>query len=108
MYRLTVLYPPTDDPGHFRQHYVSVHLPLAAQLPGLQAMSYSLDLFTLDGADSFAAIWHGDFDSNEAMTAALTSSQGRATVADLPNFAPVGAQIIHYAPGPSSLRGVRS
>lgn len=98
MYRLTVLYPHPADPEHFKQYYVSTHLPLAAQLPGLRAMRYSFDVAAMGGESPYFAIFEGDFDSAEAMAAAMSSEQGRAVAADVPNYATGGAQILHYAP----------
>lgn len=98
MYRLTVLYPPPTDPGHFRTYYVSNHLPLAAKLPGLQSMCYSLDISAVDGSSPYFAIWEGEFASAQEMGAAMASDVGQALVADVPNYATGGAQIVHYAP----------
>ncbi|MFF5990733.1 EthD family reductase [Prauserella flavalba] len=99
MYRLTVLYPPPADPDHFREYYVNTHLPLAAKLPGLRAMRYSLDVRAAGGGDSpYFAIFEGDFDSQDAMIAALSSDEGKAVNADVANYATGGAQVIHYAP----------
>lgn len=96
MYRLTVLYPPPADADHFRSYYLSTHLPLTAKLPGLQSMRYSLDVAAVDGASPYFAIWEAEFDSVEAMGAAIASPQGQAVVADVANYATGGAQIIHY------------
>ncbi|MFD4194829.1 EthD family reductase [Amycolatopsis thermoflava] len=98
MYRLTVLYPPPADPEHFKQYYVSTHLPLAARLPGLRAMRYSFDVAAMGGESPYFAIWEGEFDSAEAMAAAMASEQGQAVAGDVPNYATGGAQILHYAP----------
>lgn len=97
MYRLTVLYPPPADPERFRSHYLSTHLPLAAKLPGLRAMRYSLEVSAVEGDSPYFAVWEGEFDSAADMAAALSSEEGRAVVADVPNYATGGAQIIHYA-----------
>lgn len=95
MHRLTVLYPNPVDPQHFREYYESKHLPLARQLPGLREMSYSLDAAVLAGETEYFAVWDGDFDSLDAMLAALDSTIGRQLVADVPNYATGGAQILH-------------
>ncbi|MBK1782972.1 EthD family reductase [Prauserella cavernicola] len=98
MYRLTVLYPPPTDPEHFREYYVNTHLPLAATLPGLRAMRYSLDVSAPGGQSPYFAVFEGDFDSYDAMVAALSSEQGQAVNADVPNYATGGVHMIHYAP----------
>ena len=97
MYRLTVLYPPPTDPDQFNEYYESIHLPLAAKLPGLQSMQYSLNVGAVGGDSPYYAIWEAEFDSVEAMDAAIASPEGQAVVADVPNYATGGAQIIHYA-----------
>ncbi|GAB3582738.1 EthD family reductase [Amycolatopsis endophytica] len=98
MYRLTVLYPPPADPEHFKQYYVNTHLPLAARLPGLRAWRYSFDVSAMAGESPYFAIFEAEFDSAEAMAAAMSSDQGRAVAADVPNYATGGAQILHHAP----------
>jgi uncharacterized protein (TIGR02118 family) len=98
MYRLTVLYGQPTDPAAFRSYYEVVHLPMAAKLPGLQTMRHSLDVAAAEGASAYFAIWEGEFDSVEAMGAAIGSEEGQALIADLPNYASGGAEIIHYAP----------
>ena len=98
MYRLTVLYPPPTDPEHFKQYYVSTHLPLAAKLPGLRTMRYSFDVAAVSGPSPYFAIWEGEFDSADAMATALSSEEGQAVAADVPNYATGGAQLLHYAP----------
>ncbi|WP_071288199.1 EthD family reductase [Mycolicibacterium llatzerense] len=98
MYRLTVLYPPPRDPVHFREYYLSTHVPLAVKLPGLQSSWYTLDVAAVEGESPVFAIWEGEFESVEAMVAAIGSPEGQAVVADVPNYATGGAQIIHYAP----------
>jgi hypothetical protein len=43
MHKLEVLYPKPADPDHFRDYYVTNHLPLVARMPGLLAWRYSFD-----------------------------------------------------------------
>ncbi|MDQ7809346.1 EthD family reductase [Amycolatopsis sp. A133] len=96
MHRLTVLYPPPADKDHFRDYYVGTHLPLAAKLPGLVQWQYSLDVAGLGGESRYFAVFHADFESAEAMAAALASEAGKAVAADVPNYATGGAERIHY------------
>jgi hypothetical protein len=44
MHKLMVLYPEPADPGHFRDYYVSNHLPLVTRMPGLLAWRYSFEV----------------------------------------------------------------
>lgn len=96
MHRLTVLYHPPVDPEHFRQYYVDTHLPLAAKLPGLIRSDYSLDVAGLDEDSPYYAVFHGDFESAQAMADALGSAAGKAVSGDLPNYATGGVEMIHY------------
>ena len=96
MHRMLVLYPPPTDPEHFRSYYVSTHLPLVAKLPGLKAFRYSLDVQALQGDAPYFAAWEGDFDSADAMQATLNSEEGKAAVADIPNYATGGVVVVHY------------
>lgn len=95
MHRMTVLYPQPSDPEHFRAYYTATHLPLAAKLPGLRAMRHSLDISAVEGDSPYFAIFEADFDSAEAMVAAMSSPEGVAVVADVPNYS-TGAQVIHF------------
>ncbi len=95
MHRLTVLYHPPADPGHFREYYVGTHLPLAAKLPGLVKMEYSLDVAGI-GESPYFAVFHADFESAEAMAAAMGSDEGKAVAADVANYATGGFERLHY------------
>ncbi|WP_410667705.1 EthD family reductase [Amycolatopsis sp. cmx-4-68] len=96
MHRLTVLYPPPADEAHFRDHYVRNHLPLAEKLPGLLRSDYSFEVASLAGDRKYFAVFHADFESAEAMAAALGSAEGKAVAADVPNYATGGVEMIHY------------
>lgn len=96
MHKMLVLYPPPTDPQAFREYYEGTHLPLAAKLPGLRAMRYSFDVSSGPGESPYFAVWEGDFDSAEAMTAALSSPEGQAVAADVPNYATGGAVVLNY------------
>lgn len=58
MYRLTVLYAPPAGPDHFRDYYVSTHLPLAAKLPGLRVMRHSVEVSAFQGESRAAQTRH--------------------------------------------------
>ena len=96
MHRLVVLYRPPEDADHFRSYYVNTHLPLAAKLPGLKKMRHSFDVAALGRPSPYFAIWEGEFDSAEAMVAALSSQEGQAVAADVANYASGGVEMIHF------------
>ncbi|MFD3707187.1 EthD family reductase [Nocardia sp. NPDC058658] len=69
-----VLYPEPADPDHFRDYYVTNHLPLVMKMPGFEA----------DSADA------------AAMAASRESPQGRLSSADVANYATGGVVVIDY------------
>ena len=71
----------------FVEHWLERHAALCVKLPGL--VRYSVNLvdrgrFPHFDYDGFSELW---FDSEEALTAALQSPEGKTLLADLPNFA---------------------
>jgi uncharacterized protein (TIGR02118 family) len=96
MHRLLVLYPPPSDPGHFRSYYENTHLPLAAKLPGLRGYRYSFDVAAAEGESPYFCVFEADFDDAAAMNAARQSTEGQATLADVPNYATGGVVVLNY------------
>ncbi|MET0312851.1 MAG: EthD family reductase [Hansschlegelia sp.] len=86
MTKLVVMYPKPADPAQFDSYFRSKHMPLVQKMPGLKAFSYG-PTKTLDGSDAaFFWVFNGTFDSAEAISAALSSPEGQAAVADIPNY----------------------
>lgn len=96
MHKLVVLYPPPKDPDAFRAYYTETHIPLAAKLPGLRAYRYAFDVAAPEGASPYFCVFEAEFDDAAAMGAGMASEQGQAVAADVPNYAPEGAVMIHY------------
>jgi uncharacterized protein (TIGR02118 family) len=96
MHKLVVLYPPPKDPEAFRTYYEETHLPLASTLPGLRSFSYAFDVASPAGDSPYFCIFEAVFDDVAAMGAAMGSSEGQTVAADVPNYAPEGAVMIHY------------
>jgi uncharacterized protein (TIGR02118 family) len=96
MHKLVVLYPEPADPDHFRDYYVTNHLPLVTRLPGLLAWRYSFDVEATQGQTPYFAVFEAEFADAAAMTAARASPQGRQVTADVANYATGGAVVIHY------------
>lgn len=96
MHRLLVLYPPPTDPQHFRGYFASTHVPLAQKMPGLRDFRYSFDVQALGGASPYFCVAELDFDSADALTAALGSPEGQAAAGDVPNYATGGSVLLHY------------
>ena len=95
MHKLVVLYPEPADPEHFRDYYVTNHLPLVAQMPGLLAYRYSFDVAAAP-EQLYFAIFEADFADAAAMTASRESPEGRRVAADVANYATGGAVVLHY------------
>lgn len=96
MHKLVVLYPKPADPDHFRDYYVTNHLPLVKNWPGPLAWRYSFDVAATTGEAPYFAVFEADYADAAAMAAALTSPQGRRAAADVANYATGGAVIIDY------------
>lgn len=96
MHKLMVLYPEPADPDHFRDYYVTHHLPLVRSMPGLLAWRYGFEVAAPQGQTPYFAVFEAEFADAAAMTAARSSPQGRQVTADVANYATGGAVVIHY------------
>ncbi len=95
MHALFVLYPQPDDPEAFRDYYETKHAPLAARLPGLVAQSYAFPAALGPDPSPWFCIWRGEFENAAALEAALGSPVGEQVAADVPNYSPKGATLLH-------------
>ena len=71
----------------FVDHWLQRHAALCVKLPGLRRYSINLvdrQRFPNFDYDGFSELW---FDSEEALSASLQSTEGKTLLADLPNFA---------------------
>jgi uncharacterized protein (TIGR02118 family) len=71
-------------------------MPLAAQLPELLGVHFSLDVRGMGEPAPFFCVYQTDFADEAAMERALHSEIGKKVVADVPNFATGPARILHY------------
>jgi uncharacterized protein (TIGR02118 family) len=85
MYKLYAVWT-SPDPGQedaFERHYVDVHLPLAASIPGVRRLVATRTSDSLGDAPSalhrITELW---FEDRAALEAAEASPEGAATVAD--------------------------
>ena len=95
MHKLLVLYPEPADRAAFEAYYRGTHLPLCAKLPGVQEISFSLGIGE-PGAAPYYAVFEAVFADEAALAAALSSPEGRAVEADVPNYAPGGATVLTF------------
>lgn len=95
MTKLLVLYHKPDDPQAFDDYYHATHVPLAKKMPGLAR--YEINdgaMQSLAGDAGYHLIATLEFTDRKALDAALRSAEGRATAADVPNFATGGVEMI--------------
>lgn len=93
MAKVLALYKKPADPKAFDAYYHATHVPIAKTLPGLR--SYEISTGPVgDSAYGLVAIL--TFDSLAAIQAALDSPEGRATAADLGNFAQAGVELLMF------------
>ena len=90
-YQLTVLYGQPDDPAAFDAYYEQTHAPMAARLDGLESFTASRPGAGGEGTYFVAELRFAD---QAAFEAAMSSDQGRATAADVENFASGGATML--------------
>jgi len=96
MHKLLVLYPKPADPDHFREYYVTNHLPLVTRMPGLLAWRYSFDVAAAQGEAPYFAVFEAEFADAAALTAARASAQGQQVTADIRNYATGGVVVMDY------------
>lgn len=98
MRKLVVAYPKPADPAQFDSHFRQKHMPLVQKMPGLREFSYG-PITALDGSEgAFFWMFVGTWDSAEAIHAALSSPEGQAAVADIPNYSPGAPTIFQIDP----------
>ncbi|HVJ69881.1 MAG TPA: EthD family reductase [Caulifigura sp.] len=96
MTRLTVLYGHPDNPAEFDRYYHEVHIPLAKRMKGLKGWTIGKCQGAAPGeAPPYYMIVGLYAESRQAMEAILESAEGKATVADLANFATGGAKFFY-------------
>ncbi|GAP37203.1 EthD family reductase [Piscinibacter sakaiensis] len=97
MATLLVLYKRPADPAAFDAYYQATHVPLARALPGLRR--YTLSRGPVAGAAGDPGLYLVatlDFDSMDALRAALASPEGQAAAGDLGNFAQAGVELLMF------------
>lgn len=100
--KLMAIYKTPKDAAAFDQYYVSTHAPLAKKIPGLRSYEVSsgpVGLPVEPGGVHLVAIL--EFDSADAIRAALGSPEGKATAADLANFADGGVDLMIFDSKPA-------
>jgi uncharacterized protein (TIGR02118 family) len=96
MHRLLVSYPKPSDPDRFLDYYVKRHVPLARTLPALIGCRYVQPKTLGPDGDATFLLFEADFADEGAMFVALGSPDGAKVAADVPNYSPAGATLMHY------------
>jgi uncharacterized protein (TIGR02118 family) len=95
MYCVTVLFGQPTDPAEFERYYHDTHFPLAAQLKGIKGLTIGkCESMDPQQPPAFYRVTSYYFETRVALEALLTSTEGRAALADLPNFATGGYTIM--------------
>lgn len=91
MIKITVLYGHPTDPAVFETYYADTHAPLARSMKGVNRMEFTKFIPGPDGAaPAFYRMAELVFTDPGAMQQAMESTEGKATSADLANFATGG------------------
>jgi uncharacterized protein (TIGR02118 family) len=95
--QVVVLYNTPADADAFGRHYTEIHTPLVKKMPGLRSLNVSQGpVATPQGPAPYHFVATLTFDSMAELQAAFGSSEGRATAADLRNFAQAGVTILMF------------
>lgn len=94
MAKVIAMYRTPADPAAFDRYYYGRHVPLAKKVPGLQRYEVTRGpILTLEGPAPYYLIATLTFASVAAIHSALASPEGKATAADLGNFATAGVEL---------------
>ncbi len=96
VHRLLVGYGMPADTDDFDKHYRDVHIGIANGMPGVVKYTIGHAQSADENPSPFHLVAELDFESVEAMGAAMGSEAGATAVADIPNFANGGVTICHY------------
>jgi uncharacterized protein (TIGR02118 family) len=97
MARLVVMYKKPADASAFDAYYANTHIPLAKKIPGLRKYDVSKGpVVTPQGPSDMHLMATLHFDDMAAIQAAFASPEGKATAADLANFASGGAEMVMF------------
>ena len=95
MIRTFVLYGEPKDPEHFNRHYHDVHIPLVRKMPHLVSCEISKGPAAIGpegGAYHLVAIL--SYNNKADFDASMSSAEGKAVIADVPNYASGGITLV--------------
>jgi len=95
MIKVTILYEHPKDIKAFETYYAETHLLLAHTMPGVSKMSLTKFIAAPDGSKAaYYRMAELLFSSSEQMQQTMASQEGKATAADLANFATGGVTML--------------
>lgn len=96
MVRLLVLYGQPKDPAAFDKYYYETHIPLAKKMKGLKKWTVGKVAGSAGGQPSpYYYIADLYMENPAAFDELLASPEGKAAVADVPNYATGGATFLY-------------
>jgi uncharacterized protein (TIGR02118 family) len=95
MVKMSVLYGQPKDPAAFEKYYAETHMPLVSKMQGVSKIELSKVVGTPDGREAaFYRMADLYFNNDHDMKRVLDTSEAKATVADLANFATGGVTVL--------------
>jgi len=102
MAQLIALYKKPANVAAFDDYYFSTHVPKAKKVPGLRSYQVSSGpLASPQGDSPYHLVALLEFDSLAAIQAGMGSPEGKATAADLANFAQAGVDLLMFDTKPA-------
>lgn len=93
MKRVTVIYGTPTDPAKFDKYFHDIHVPLVLKMPHLQ--SFQVSKGKIDGTD-YHLVAQLTYKTQGDLEASMGSPEGKAVVADVPNYATGTVQMLTY------------
>lgn len=91
MVKLTVLYGHPEDPEAFEEYYAYTHMPMVPKIPNLLRFEAAKVVATPDGSElPYYRIFEAYYEDMDQMQSGMSTPEGQAPRADLPNFATGG------------------
>jgi uncharacterized protein (TIGR02118 family) len=97
MVQLLIMYNQPADAAAFDEYYFKTHVPIFAETPGIRTVTFSKGPITkITGDSDIYLVAEVTFDSMDALQAGLASKPAQDAIADLPNFAGAGVNIVAF------------
>jgi uncharacterized protein (TIGR02118 family) len=87
MIKLVAIYKKPANAAEFDKHYFEIHCPLANKMPGLRKIEIAKVIGGPMGESNLHMIAELYFDDMDALKAAMSSPEGKASAKDLMSFA---------------------